>query len=86
MLARPVVSSVIIAGRSPEQLEDNIRAMEIRLAEEDVKLLDVASDPGVPHPKWMVLRLDTAEEPRSRVLRPERYAAGGGWQDFCRTR
>jgi hypothetical protein len=40
------------------------------------------SDPGVPYPKWMVLQLDTAEDPRSRILYPERYAAGGPWKDL----
>jgi aryl-alcohol dehydrogenase-like predicted oxidoreductase len=82
VLGRAAVSSVIIAARKIEQLEDNIRAVELRLTEEDVKLLDAASDPGVPYPKWMVLQLDTAEDPRSKVLYPERYAEGGPWKDL----
>ena len=28
----------------------------------------------------MVLQLDTAEDPRSKVLYPERYVNGGPWQ------
>jgi aryl-alcohol dehydrogenase-like predicted oxidoreductase len=82
VLGRAAVSSVIIAARKIEQLEDNIRAVELRLADEDVKLLDAASDPGVPYPKWMVLQLDTAEDPRSKVLYPERYADGAPWKDL----
>jgi aryl-alcohol dehydrogenase-like predicted oxidoreductase len=82
VLGRAAVSSVIIAARKIEQLEDNIRAVELRLTEDDVKLLDAASDPGVPYPKWMVLQLDTAEDPRSKVLYPERYADGGPWKDL----
>ncbi|HEV3254461.1 MAG TPA: aldo/keto reductase [Candidatus Acidoferrales bacterium] len=82
VLGRAAVSSVIIAARKIEQLEDNIRAVELRLTDEDVKLLDAASDPGVPYPKWMVLQLDTAEDPRSKVLYPERYAEGGPWRDL----
>jgi aryl-alcohol dehydrogenase-like predicted oxidoreductase len=82
VLGRAAVSSVIIAARKIEQLEDNIRAVELRLTDEDVKLLDAASDPGVPYPKWMVLQLDTAEDPRSKVLYPERYAGGGPWKDL----
>jgi aryl-alcohol dehydrogenase-like predicted oxidoreductase len=66
VLGRPAVSSVIIAARKPEQLEDNIRAVDLRLSDEDVRLLDAASDPSVPYPKWMVLQLDTAEEPASK--------------------
>jgi predicted aldo/keto reductase-like oxidoreductase len=40
---------------------------------------------GVPYPKWMVLQLDTAEDPRSKILHPERYADGGPWKDLRRT-
>ena len=70
VLGRPAVSSVIVAARKPEQLEDNIRAVELRLSSEDVRLLDEVSDPGVPYPKWMVLQLDTAEDPRSKSATP----------------
>ncbi|HXA77648.1 MAG TPA: aldo/keto reductase [Candidatus Acidoferrales bacterium] len=82
VLGRPAVSSVIVAARKVEQLEDNIGAVDLRLSEEEVRLLDAASDPGVPYPKWMVLQLDTAEDPRSKVLHPERYADGGPWRDL----
>ncbi len=82
VLGRPAVNSVIIAARKIDQLEDNISAVELRLSEEDVRLLDAASDPGIPYPKWMVLQLDTAEDPRSKVLYPERYADGGPWRDL----
>src|SRR5271163_1321225 len=82
VLGRPAVSSVIVAARKPEQLEDNIRAVELRLSSEDVRLLDEVSDPGVPYPKWMVLQLDTAEDPRTKVLHPEKYGADGRWKDL----
>jgi diketogulonate reductase-like aldo/keto reductase len=85
LLGRPAVSSVIVAARKAEQLEDNIRAVDLQLSDEDVRLLDAASDPGVPYPKWMVLQLDTAEDPRSKILNPERYADGGSWKDLRRT-
>jgi aryl-alcohol dehydrogenase-like predicted oxidoreductase len=86
VLGRPAVSSVIIAGRKIEQLEDNVDAVDLRLSDEDVRLLDGVSDPGVPYPKWMVLQLDTAEDPRPKVLHPERYANGGPWKDLRGTR
>jgi aryl-alcohol dehydrogenase-like predicted oxidoreductase len=86
LLGRPAVSSVIVAARKVEQLEDNICAVDLRLSDDEVQLLDAASDPGTPYPKWMVLQLDTAEDPRSRVLYPERYADGGPWKDLRRTR
>lgn len=85
-LARPAVSSVIIAARTLEHLEDNIRSVDLKLTEEDMRMLDEASDPGTPYPKWMVLQLDTAEDPRPHVLYPERYAKGGVWQDLRGTK
>jgi aryl-alcohol dehydrogenase-like predicted oxidoreductase len=86
VLGRPAVSSVIVAACKVEQLEDNIGAVDLRLSDEEVRLLDAASDPGVPYPKWMVLQLDTAEDPRSKVLYPQRYADGGPWRDLRVTR
>ena len=86
LLGRPAVSSVIVAARKTQQLEDNIRAVDLQLSEADVRQLDAASDPGVPYPAWMVLQLDTAEDPRPRILHPERYARGGQWKDLRGTR
>src|SRR6476646_2400914 len=82
VLGRPAVSSVIVAARKPEHLDDNIRAVDLRLSTEDVRLLDEVSDPGVPYPKWMVLQLDTAEDPRPKVLHPEKYGEDGRWKDL----
>jgi aryl-alcohol dehydrogenase-like predicted oxidoreductase len=84
LLGRPAVSSVILAARKAEQLEDNIRAVDLQLSDDDVRKLDTVSDPGIPYPKWMVLQLDTAEDPRSKILHPERYAnaRGGQWKDL----
>jgi aryl-alcohol dehydrogenase-like predicted oxidoreductase len=82
ILARSAVSSVIIGARKIANLEDNIKASDLELSSNDVKLLDAASDPGVPYPKWMVLQLDTAEDPRPAVLHPERYKDGGPWKDL----
>jgi aryl-alcohol dehydrogenase-like predicted oxidoreductase len=53
LLGRGAVSSVIIAARKPEQLDDNIRAVDLQLSDDDVRLLDAASDPGIQYPKWM---------------------------------
>jgi aryl-alcohol dehydrogenase-like predicted oxidoreductase len=86
LLGRAAVSSVIIAARKPEQLEDNVRAVDLQLSGDEVRDLDAASDPGVPYPKWMVLQLDTAEDPRSKVLYPERYEDGATWTDLRQTR
>ena len=82
VVSRPCVSSVIIAARTNERLGENIRSLEIVLTEEDYKQLDEVSHPGTPYPKWMVLQLDQAEDPRPRILEPERFKDGGPWTDL----
>jgi aryl-alcohol dehydrogenase-like predicted oxidoreductase len=84
LLTRPAISSVIIAARTVEHLEDNIRSVDLQLHAEDLKLLDKVSDPGVPYPRWMVLQHDTVEDPRKKVLHPELYEGGGPWHDTNR--
>jgi aryl-alcohol dehydrogenase-like predicted oxidoreductase len=86
LLARAGVSSVIIGARGNANLGDDIAAADIELSANDMRLLDAASDPGVPYPKWMVLQLDTAEDPRPAVLHPERYKDGGPWKDLRGTK
>ncbi len=86
VLSRPAISSVIIGARRPENLEDNIKAVDLQLTPPDIEQLDKASDPGVPYPKWMVYQLDVAEDPRPKVLYPERYADGGPWKDLRGTK
>jgi aryl-alcohol dehydrogenase-like predicted oxidoreductase len=81
-LNRPAVSSVIIGARKLEHLDDNIAAADLKLTEADMRELNEVSDPGTPYPKWMVLQLDQAEDPRPKVLDPERYADGGPWKDL----
>ena len=53
VLGRPAVSSVFVAACTLTQLDDNIGAVDLRLSDEEVRLLDAASDPGIPYPKWM---------------------------------
>jgi aryl-alcohol dehydrogenase-like predicted oxidoreductase len=43
LLAKPVVSSVIFGARSIEQLEDNLKAADVRLSAAEVQRLDEAS-------------------------------------------
>lgn len=81
LLAQPVISSVIIAGRKKEHLADNIGASDVTLTVQDMKELNEASSTEVRYPKWMVLQLDVAEDPRPKALFPERYVDGGPWKD-----
>ena len=50
-LARPEVSSVIVGARSVTQLKDNLAALDVKLAADDVRELDEASklDRGYPY-------------------------------------
>jgi len=43
LLAKPAVTSVIFGARSVEQLDDNLKAADVKLSTEDVKRLDDAS-------------------------------------------
>ena len=45
-LARPEVSSIVLGARTPEQLEDQLTALDVRLDPTDVAHLDAASPPG----------------------------------------
>ncbi len=85
-MAQRAISSVIIAARNLKHLEDNILAADLQLTDEDFKELDAVSNPGTPYPKWMVLQLDQAEDPRPKVLEPERFAEGEPWHDLRGTK
>jgi aryl-alcohol dehydrogenase-like predicted oxidoreductase len=81
-LSRPTVSAVLVAARTAEHLEDNLAAIDLQLAPQDLQALNDVSDPGAPYPKWMVLQLDQAEDPRARILDPASFAHGGPWRDL----
>ncbi len=53
VLAQDAVSSVIIGARKPEQLEDNLKAVELTLSAEDLAALDQASRLTPEYPAWM---------------------------------
>jgi aryl-alcohol dehydrogenase-like predicted oxidoreductase len=50
LAARPGVSSIIIGARTMEQLEDNLKALEVTLAPDQVSRLDEVSKPVLPFP------------------------------------
>ncbi|MGL4725386.1 MAG: aldo/keto reductase [Scandinavium sp.] len=56
LLHQPVVSSVIIGAKRPDQLADNIAATEIRLTDEELKQLDAVSALPREYPGWMLER------------------------------
>jgi hypothetical protein len=59
---------VIVAARTNERLAENVPAVDVELSPQDLEELDRVSNPGAPYPKWMVLQLDEAEDPRPRLI------------------
>lgn len=53
ILANGAVTSVIIGARKPSQLEDNLKAVDVKLSSEDMKALDEMSKLAPEYPGWM---------------------------------
>jgi aryl-alcohol dehydrogenase-like predicted oxidoreductase len=53
LLAREVVTSVIIGARNPEQLDDNLKCVDLTLSAEELRQLDDISKPRAEYPEWM---------------------------------
>lgn len=56
LLHQQVVTSVIVGARRPEQLADNLAAVDVRLSAEDLAALDAASALAAEYPGWMLER------------------------------
>jgi aryl-alcohol dehydrogenase-like predicted oxidoreductase len=54
LLAKPVVTSVIIGAKSIGQLKDNLAAEGLNLAEDEIKLLDEVSALPPEYPGWVL--------------------------------
>jgi aryl-alcohol dehydrogenase-like predicted oxidoreductase len=54
LLAKPVVTTVIIGARRQEQLEDNLAAADLKLTAEEMKALDEVSNLPPEYPGWML--------------------------------
>src|SRR6202790_3453868 len=52
LLARPVVTSVIIGAKRLDQLQDNLAAVELRLTQDELRQLDEVSALPPEHPGW----------------------------------
>ena len=82
VLSRSAVSSVIVAGRTIEQaFEDNVRATDLQLSQDDLRLLNAISDPGIPlsemdGPSTRRCRRSSIEDPASGTLRRWRCSEG----------
>ena len=53
LLAQSVTTSVIIGARRLDQLEDNLKSVDITLSADELKALDEASHLAPEYPAWM---------------------------------
>lgn len=52
LLRKPSVANIVIGARNEEQLRQNLAALEWKLSDAEVLMLDKASEPRVPYPNW----------------------------------
>jgi aryl-alcohol dehydrogenase-like predicted oxidoreductase len=67
LLAQPVVTSVIIGARSVDQLDDNLAAVDLTLAADELAKLDSVSKLPAEYPGWMLGRQSANRIPRPFV-------------------
>jgi aryl-alcohol dehydrogenase-like predicted oxidoreductase len=54
LLHQPVVSTIVIGAKSPQQLEDNLAAIDLKLDPSELEKLDTASKLAPEYPGWML--------------------------------
>ena len=54
LLHKPVVTSVIIGAKRPDQLKDNLAAVDVKLSPEELQQLDEVSQLPPEYPGWML--------------------------------
>jgi aryl-alcohol dehydrogenase-like predicted oxidoreductase len=52
LLQRPIVSSVIMGGRTAQQFADNLKAVDLKLTSDEIARLDKVSEPPLQYPYW----------------------------------
>jgi len=56
LLHQPVVTSVIIGAKRPEQLQDNLKAVDLKLTADELAQLETVSKLSPEYPGWMIER------------------------------
>ena len=89
LLAKPVVTSVIIGAKRLDQLQDNLAAIELTLTQDELRQLDEVSALPPEYPGWVLPfqgadRLELAELRPSTIIgadlssqRPARWSRSG---------
>ncbi len=62
LLAKPVVSSVIVGASKLHQLEDNLKAADVKLSDSEVAELDAITAPTPIYPNWFNANLVDAKQ------------------------
>jgi len=52
ILRKPTVANIVVGARNEEQLKANLGALDWKLTDEEVGLLDKASETRLPYPNW----------------------------------
>jgi aryl-alcohol dehydrogenase-like predicted oxidoreductase len=56
LLHQPVVTTVIIGAKKPEQLLDNLKAVDVKFTADELKKIDEVSKLTPEYPQWMLER------------------------------
>jgi len=56
LLHQPVVTTVIIGAKKQEQLQDNLKAVDVTLSADELAKLDEVSKLAPEYPGWMLER------------------------------
>jgi aryl-alcohol dehydrogenase-like predicted oxidoreductase len=72
LLAKPVVTSIIIGAKRLDQLSDNLAAVELKLGDDEIKRLDEVSALPPEYPGWMLpfQGADRLDPTKARFGRP----------------
>ena len=61
LLTRPAVASILVGASSVAQLDENLKAADVKLEAEDLAALDEATKPVPPYPHWFTQRVVDAK-------------------------
>jgi aryl-alcohol dehydrogenase-like predicted oxidoreductase len=56
LLHQPVVTTVIIGAKKPDQLLDNLKAVDVKFTADELKKIDEVSKLTTEYPQWMIER------------------------------
>jgi aryl-alcohol dehydrogenase-like predicted oxidoreductase len=76
LLTRAAVASVLIGASKMSQLQDNLRAVDVKLTEQDLKKLDSLTEPPAIYPNWFNRKI--RDEITDRALGGGEKGGGSG--------